>query len=200
MWPDVLDPDAVREARAMKARTEELLRQQGISDRELKRGPGGIRDIEFAVQLLQLVHGRHDPSVRSRSTLEALEQLAAGGYVSASDPRARRGVRLAAHRRTPVAARRGTADAHAARRARRATRLARVLGFRDTLKESAVEAFEARHRAQQAVVRAIHEKLFFAPLLDTLAGAGPLTPAAAEERLTAFGFQDIDRTAKPCAS
>ena len=74
------------------------------------------------------------------------------------------------------------------------TRLARVLGFRDTPGESAVEAFEARHRAQQAVVRAIHEKLFFAPLLDTLAGAGPLTPAAAEERLTAFGFQDIERT------
>src|SRR6185295_3762950 len=48
--------------------------------------------------------------------------------------------------------------------------------------------------AQQTVVRAIHEKLFFAPLLDTLAGAGPLTPAAAEERLSAFGFQDIERS------
>src|SRR6202043_1795544 len=71
----------VREIRTMKARTEELLRRQGLQDRELKRGRGGIRDIEFAVQLLQLVHGRHDPSVRSPTTLDALAQLAAGGYI-----------------------------------------------------------------------------------------------------------------------
>src|SRR5262249_36956832 len=60
VWPPVLDPDAIREIRAMKARAEQLLRQKGVSDREVKRGWGGIRDIEFAVQLLQLVHGRHD--------------------------------------------------------------------------------------------------------------------------------------------
>jgi glutamate-ammonia-ligase adenylyltransferase len=195
VWPDVLDPDAVREARAMKARTEELLRQQGISDRELKRGPGGIRDIEFAVQLLQLVHGRHDPSVRARSTLEALEQLAAGGYVTMSDARALDAayvwLRTVEHRLQLVEEQQThTLPVEPAA----LTRLARVLGFRDTPDQPAVAAFEARHRAQQTVVRAIHEKLFFAPLLDTLAGAGPLTPAAAEERLTAFGFQDIDRT------
>ena len=73
VWPDVLDPDAVREVRAMKARTEEMLQRRGVADRELKRGHGGIRDIEFAVQLLQLVHGRSDPAVRSRNTLEGLE-------------------------------------------------------------------------------------------------------------------------------
>jgi glutamate-ammonia-ligase adenylyltransferase len=195
VWPDVLDPDAVREARAMKARSEEVLRQQGNSDRELKRGPGGIRDIEFAVQLLQLVHGRHDPSVRARSTLEALEQLAAGGYVTASDARALDSayvwLRTVEHRLQLVEEQQThTLPVEPAA----LTHLARVLGFRDSPEVSAVEAFEARHRAQQSVVRAIHEKLFFAPLLDTLAGAGPLSPAAAEERLSAFGFQDIDRT------
>ncbi|MDQ1520561.1 MAG: [glutamine synthetase] adenylyltransferase / [glutamine synthetase]-adenylyl-L-tyrosine, partial [Actinomycetota bacterium] len=60
VWPDVLDPDAIREIRAMKARGEELLRRKGTHEREVKRGWGGIRDIEFSVQLLQLVHGRHD--------------------------------------------------------------------------------------------------------------------------------------------
>ena len=41
-------------------------------EREIKRGPGGLRDIEFAVQLLQLVHGRGDEALRSTSTLDAL--------------------------------------------------------------------------------------------------------------------------------
>ena len=51
----------------MKARTEQLLASKGLHTRELKRGYGGIRDIEFAVQLLQLVHGRHDTSIRARA-------------------------------------------------------------------------------------------------------------------------------------
>src|SRR6185295_1721279 len=85
VWPPVLDPDAVREVRAMKARTEEMLRRQGTAEREIKRGIGGIRDIEFAVQLLQLVHGRADPNVRARATLAALEQLATRGYVTGHD-------------------------------------------------------------------------------------------------------------------
>ena len=43
-------------------------------------------------------------------------------------------------------------------------------------------------------MRSLHEKLFFAPILDTLSGVGALTPAAAEERLSAFGFSDVART------
>src|SRR6185312_15665960 len=87
VWPDVLDPAAVHEVRAMKARTEQMLASKGLQTRELKRGYGGIRDIEFAVQLLQLVHGRHDDAIRARGTLDALEQLATGGYVTISDAR-----------------------------------------------------------------------------------------------------------------
>ena len=45
----------------------------------VKRGRGGIRDIEFSVQLLQLVHGRLDPALRARSTLSALAEIAAPG-------------------------------------------------------------------------------------------------------------------------
>lgn len=54
-------------------------------DRQLKLGPGGLRDVEFAVQLLQLVHGRSDESVRSGTTLIALEQLTSHGYVGRTD-------------------------------------------------------------------------------------------------------------------
>ncbi|MCJ7437174.1 MAG: bifunctional glutamine-synthetase adenylyltransferase/deadenyltransferase, partial [Acidimicrobiia bacterium] len=51
VWPEHLDPDAVREVRTMKARAEAELHKKGLTDRELKRGRGGIRDVEFAVQL-----------------------------------------------------------------------------------------------------------------------------------------------------
>ena len=74
----------------MKERAEEITERKGLAERELKRGRGGIRDIEFAVQLLQLVHGREDESVRSPTTLDALQELAAGGYV---DRRRRRPTR-----------------------------------------------------------------------------------------------------------
>ena len=73
-------------------------------------------------------------------------------------------------------------------------RLARVLGYRDSPERTALERFEAEHREHQRTVRSIHERLFFAPLLETLAGAGALSPEAAEERLAAFGFTDVERT------
>src|SRR5699024_2776221 len=53
--------------------------------RQLKLGPGGLRDVEFSVQLLQIVHGRTDESLHSRTTLEALGQLSAGGYIGRDD-------------------------------------------------------------------------------------------------------------------
>jgi [glutamine synthetase] adenylyltransferase / [glutamine synthetase]-adenylyl-L-tyrosine phosphorylase len=195
VWPEVLDPDAVREVRLMKARTEEMLRRQGVSDREIKRGYGGIRDIEFAVQLLQMVHGRADPNVRARTTLDALEQLSAGGYVSGGDAaqleEAYVWLRTVEHRLQLV----DEQQTHTIPKDTRArTHLARVLGFRDSPELSAVEAFDESHRRHQTVVRAIHEKVFFAPLLDTLAGVGAMPELAAEERLRAFGFRDVEQT------
>ena len=80
------------------------------------------------------------------------------------------------------------------------THLARVLGFRDTPEVSAVDAFDARHRAQQAVVRAIHEKLFFAPLLDTLAGAGRSRPPRPRNASLRSGSRTSSAPAKRCAS
>lgn len=195
VWPDVLDPDAVREVRTMKARAEAETDRRGVGDRELKRGRGGIRDIEFAVQLLQLVHGRHDESIRSATTLEALEQLTAAGYVERDDASrlqdAYRFLRTVEHR-LQLWEEQQTHTIPSDETAR--TRLARVLGYRATPEASALERFEAEHRSRQATVRSIHERLFFAPILDTLAGAGPLSPQAAEERLIAFGFADAAHT------
>ena len=74
------------------------------------------------------------------------------------------------------------------------TQLARVLGYRDEGSSTALDQFEAAHRRQQAQVRSIHEKLFFRPLLEAIAGTGPLSQEAAEERLAAFGFVDVAHT------
>lgn len=192
VWPEVLSPDAVREIRAMKARAETEMRRRGLTDRELKRGRGGIRDIEFAVQLLQLVHGRHDATIRSRNTLDALAQLGRAGYVEHDDARrldrAYRSLRTVEHRLQLLDEQQThTLPSDGPGR----NRLARILGYRDRSDASAVEQFDANQRAQQVAVRSIHEKLFFAPLLEALAGTGPLSLAAAEERLAAFGFADV---------
>ena len=85
VWLDSLDPAAIRSIRGMKARSEARVLNGGYAATEIKRGFGGIRDAEFAVQLLQLVHGRFDASLRRRATLDALAALAGGGYVREED-------------------------------------------------------------------------------------------------------------------
>jgi [glutamine synthetase] adenylyltransferase / [glutamine synthetase]-adenylyl-L-tyrosine phosphorylase len=195
VWRDMLSSEAVREIRAMKERSEDLTDRKGLADRELKRGRGGIRDIEFAVQLLQLVHGRDDHSVREPATLDALRALGKGGYIEEVDAarldEAYRFLRTVEHR-LQLYDEGQTHTLPSDERTR--TRLARVLGYRDQRDRSALELFEDDHRAHQSAVRSIHERLFFAPILDALAGAGPLSPEAAEERLAAFGFTDVART------
>src|SRR3954451_3985880 len=85
LWQRQFSADDLRSLRHMKARVEAELARRGLTDREVKRGRGGIRDIEFAVQLLQLVHGRLDPDLRSPTTLTALDRMAASGYVDDDD-------------------------------------------------------------------------------------------------------------------
>ena len=85
LWERVFTADDLRSLRHMKARVEAELARKGLTDREVKRGRGGLRDIEFAVQLLQLVHGRLDPDLHSPTTLTALAELAASGYVDGDD-------------------------------------------------------------------------------------------------------------------
>ena len=84
IWQAASRPNAVADIRDLRQRiTAQVPRDQ--ADREIKRGPGGLRDIEFAVQLLQLVHGRADESLRVAGTLPALRALIDGGYVGRAD-------------------------------------------------------------------------------------------------------------------
>ena len=84
VWQAAQRENFVEDVQAMRRRVEQSL-PAGQAGRELKLGPGGLRDIEFTVQLLQLVHGRADETLRSPATLPALAALAGGGYVGRDD-------------------------------------------------------------------------------------------------------------------
>ena len=84
VWTACEREDFVPEVQAMRRRVEELVPAE-VRARELKLGTGGLRDVEFAVQLLQLVHGRNDESLHVASTVDALAALGAGGYIGRDD-------------------------------------------------------------------------------------------------------------------
>src|SRR6202020_3690311 len=84
VWESAQRENFVADVQAMRRRVLGSL-PADRAGREIKLGPGGLRDIEFAVQLLQLVHGRTDETLRSPATLPALAALAAGGYVGRAD-------------------------------------------------------------------------------------------------------------------
>jgi glutamate-ammonia-ligase adenylyltransferase len=195
VYPERLDPETVSAVRRMKSRVETSAKARADGDRQVKLGPGGLRDIEFAVQLLQLVHGRHDPGLRSGSTLVALDRLTAAGFVGRADAaqlaQAYRFLRLVEHR-LQLASERRTHTIPAGEEARRW--LARTLGYRDGPEASALERFEADRRRHLVAVRGLHEKLFYRPLLEAF-GAVPagLDPEGASERLAALGFANPDR-------
>jgi glutamate-ammonia-ligase adenylyltransferase len=203
LWTRTFTADDIRSLRAMKARSEHEVDRRHLDGREVKRGRGGIRDIEFAVQLLQLVHGRHDPGLRSPTTLDALAELSGAGYVDPGDAGALedayRFLRAVEHRLQLVDEQQTHAlpsDGDGAAR----DRLARTMGFADDPDATAVERLDDALRRHRGTVRSIHERLYFRPLLEAFSGAGGrLTPEAARDRLAAFGFADADRTRQALA-
>lgn len=195
VWRAASRPGFVDDVQAMRRRVEAHVPPAQV-DRQLKLGRGGLRDIEFAVQLLQLVHGRGDGSLRSGTTLTALDALARGGYVGREDAagmadayRFLRGVEhlLQLHRlrRTHL-----LPDAGSDGGQRELRRLGRALGFTADPAADLVAAWR-RHAGE---VRRLHEKLFYRPLLKAVArlpeGGARLSPERARTRLEALGFSD----------
>jgi glutamate-ammonia-ligase adenylyltransferase len=186
----------VEDVQEMRRRVTETLPAE-MADREIKLGAGGLRDVEFAVQLLQLVHGRADESLRGRSTLAALAALAGGGYVGREDgdtlAASYRFLRVAEHRLQLQRLRR----THLIPSEPAGLRwLARAMGYRPDQRGDAVEVFAAERSLHAREVRRLHEKLFYRPLLNAVSRVPSeqlrLTPEAARRRLTALGFADPD--------
>ena len=194
VWTAAEREHFVDDVQAMRRRVEETL-PAAVARRELKLGPGGLRDVEFAVQLLQLVHGRADESLHAPSTLDALAALSAGGYVGRDDGEtlaaSYRFLRTVEHRLQLQRLRRThlVPDDPDGRRW-----LARALGYRPDHRGDAVAVFDAERALHAREVRRLHEKLFYRPLLHAVARVPSaqlrLTTEEAARRLEALGFAD----------
>ncbi|NEE17278.1 bifunctional [glutamine synthetase] adenylyltransferase/[glutamine synthetase]-adenylyl-L-tyrosine phosphorylase [Streptomyces sp. SID7499] len=190
VWKAAERENFVPDVQKMRRRVVENIPVAEV-DRQLKLGPGGLRDVEFAVQLLQLVHGRADTSLRSGTTLDALKALAAGGYVGRADAaqldEAYRFLRSMEHRIQLFRLRRTHLVPEEEAELRR---IGRSLGLR----ADPVADLHREWRRHAGVVRRLHEKLFYRPLLDAVAqlatGEARLSTEAARERMVALGYAD----------
>jgi glutamate-ammonia-ligase adenylyltransferase len=196
VWIACEREDFVPEVQAMRRRVEELV-PAGVRARELKLGTGGLRDVEFAVQLLQLVHGRNDESLHVASTVDALAALGEGGYIGRDDAAnltaSYEFLRLLEHRLQLQRLKRThmlpEADDEEALRW-----LARAAHMRPDGQHDALGVLREELKRQSMRVSRLHAKLFYQPLLESVGGpsvelAASLTPAAAERQLAALGYE-----------
>lgn len=80
-----LSSSEIAEIKALKRRIEQRTVSAGRAEVEVKTGRGGIRDVEFVVQFLQLLHGGENPQVRSTNTLQAIDRLEQVGSLTAEE-------------------------------------------------------------------------------------------------------------------
>ncbi|MGO1509650.1 MAG: bifunctional [glutamine synthetase] adenylyltransferase/[glutamine synthetase]-adenylyl-L-tyrosine phosphorylase [Actinomycetaceae bacterium] len=191
VWSAASRENFVEESQKMRRRVEAHVPAKHAA-RQLKLGKGGLRDVEFTVQLLQLVHGRTDDTLRSRTTLDALGALADGGYVARTDAATLdhhyRFLRLLEHRMQLWRLHRiqvvpsSAADLEI---------LGRGFGAGSI---TTGEALEREWRTVAREVRRLHEEIYYRPLLPATARLSPdeasLRPAAAEARMEVIGFKD----------
>ncbi|MBN9211688.1 MAG: bifunctional glutamine-synthetase adenylyltransferase/deadenyltransferase [Microbacterium sp. 71-36] len=189
VWQSAARENFVEGVQRMRERVTDHIPASEVN-RQVKLGPGGIRDVEFTVQLLQLVHGLTDERIRQRGTLEALDALVAEGYIGRSEAEAfgrdYRLLRLIEHRLQ-------------LRGLRRTALLPekdddlRVLARATRLADSAAGVQTAWESIKREV-RDIHVRLFYRPLLSAVAalpeGERTLSTEQARDRLAAIGFRD----------
>ncbi|WIK64970.1 bifunctional [glutamine synthetase] adenylyltransferase/[glutamine synthetase]-adenylyl-L-tyrosine phosphorylase [Gleimia hominis] len=191
VWNIAATTGFVTGVRQMRTRVEHSVpaKRKGT---EIKLSPGGLRDVEFSVQLLQLVHGRSDPRLRVRSTLGGLARLAQLGYVARSDAQVfstcyrtlrvfEHGAQLQAFRRThQLPAQKKTAHV-----------LARWIWPGNS---AGKEVLDEQWNAVRAQVRDLHQRLFYRPIVQTIAQLDEqsvlLSTEGAAQRLQALGYRD----------
>ncbi|MEE6138963.1 bifunctional [glutamine synthetase] adenylyltransferase/[glutamine synthetase]-adenylyl-L-tyrosine phosphorylase [Mycobacterium sp. 050128] len=196
VWIACEREDFVGEVQAMRRRVEQLVPSE-VRARELKLGSGGLRDVEFAVQLLQLVHGRGDESLHVASTVDALAALGAGGYVGREDAAnltaSYEFLRLLEHRLQLQRLKRThllpEADDEEAVRW-----LARAAHIRPDGSHDAAGVLREELKHQNVRVSQLHAKLFYQPLLESIGPPGleishGMTSEAAERQLAALGYE-----------
>jgi glutamate-ammonia-ligase adenylyltransferase len=163
----------VREIRRIKARVESERIPRG-ADRALhvKLGPGGLSDVEWTVQLVQLRHAHAVAGLRTTRTLEALDAAVAAGLIEAEDAAALRAAwEFAARIRNAIMLVRGRPGDMLPAKHDELTAVARLLGYRpfipangmggwsDTLDPA--QALEQDYRRTARRARAVMERLFY---------------------------------------
>lgn len=191
VWTAVEREGFFSDTRAMRIRVEESI-PSPTAGRELKLGPGGLRDIEFSVQLLQMVHGRTDESLRVRPTLQALDALAQGGYIGRDPARkladAYRFLRVVEHRMQMQR----MARTHLFPQNREdERRVGRSLHQESFGKSGELTSYWEKLKP---LIRALQQDIFYRPLLPATAGLSKaeaaLNPQAAADRLRLAGYRD----------
>ncbi len=191
VWPMVWRagerPEFLAEVRAMRERVIALIPAKQ-ADAEIKLGSGGLRDTEFSVQLLQLVHGRADERLRVRGTFAGLKALVTNGYIGRADGAemadAYRFQRVLEHRVQLRRMRRTHLfpDDELARE-----HIGRTLGL-------SAKELHTKWRDSTRHVRRLQQRIFFSPLLDAVSTVRTeelrLTTEAATTRMRALGFAD----------
>ncbi len=194
IWSSASRDGFVESVQAMRRRVTEHI-PAAEEQRQIKLGRGGLRDVEFTVQLLQLVHGKADENLRRRDTTSAIAALSAGGYIGRSDAaafdNAYRYLRLLEHRIQLFQLRR----THLMPVAEPALRsLAKAVLGPFSSERPHPDALLATWQKTKRSVRELHERIFYRPLLNTAAKLSSedakLTPEAAQGRLAALGYRD----------
>jgi glutamate-ammonia-ligase adenylyltransferase len=160
LWGHGLTAGEIEQILHAKGRIERERAQTGPGVVDLKLGPGGINDIEFCVQLLQLAHGHEDPKVRVPGTLAGLRALARRDRL----PRPEDATRLEA---AYLFLRRAESrlqivhdwdESTISPRTGGFEKLARLLGYPNDPPGSAAERFAEELRHHQAVAREVFEE------------------------------------------
>ena len=210
VWSASKRKNFVYDCQKMRKRVEDLI-PAPLKDREIKLGRGGLRDVEFTVQMLQLVHGRTDESLRTSNTLDSLQRLSEGGYVSRKQAvrmsQDYRFERVMEHRqqiwslkRTHLFPDLGRASVGGLEKKRdidvdelnqnqELRRLARAFGLHP---EELVDKYDDTRRE----VRHLHLDIYYRPMLPVNAQMENdqivLSVEAAQERFESIGFGDPD--------
>ena len=162
VYKKYLDQAAVEEIRWLKRKIDRELGRRESSERNIKLGPGGIREIEFFVQTFQLLYGGSNPEIRTPQTLEALDLLLEHEFIEENDHQALRKAYLflrdLEHKLQLVE----DLQTHELPKVNsELVRCAHRLGFRtEPGKEDPVERFRRHLEGHQQGVRRIFETLF----------------------------------------
>lgn len=194
-----LDFTAIEEIKSMKEQIDLSLLRTRPDVVDVKLGSGGIREIEFFCQTLQLVHGGKDLSIRERGTLRALDLLRERQYIKDSEAetlkKAYRFLRNTEHR-LQLAEGRQTQAIPA--KADALERLARMMGFKDSPEATAGQYFWEEYRNVTSSVHEVYRTLFYKKAEEGAESSADaltlLSPETGEDearaRMKALGFKD----------